>query len=199
MFPHLARSALTSAAGRLIVGYLLFRLLTIWRTEAAPIGANWKQTASSICTATGLQDYLQKLDHQLTENDIQLVYEHCRAEFMETNKISESVKQTVDDWVGTDLGRAETNQIFLAYELALMGPRPQKLSENFKSDCREMVNQFQNFRDSLEPLTSRIEIGLDTLLASGSEEIDEEERDLLNFVQYSQFCKSLLTPPITGL
>jgi hypothetical protein len=177
-------------AGRVLVGYLLFKIFTSMRADAAPTTSN-NTDASDLCTAEGLQEFLEQTG-SLTGDDIELAYQHCRGRFLDESTISPEVKQTIDDWVGTDLGKAETNQIFLAYELALVGQRPERLSENFVADCHRMVGQFQAFRDSLEPLMSRVEIDLDSLLAGGSEEIEDDERQLLNFVQYSQFCQTLL-------
>lgn len=181
----------------MLAGYLLFRVVTVWRAEAAPAALESPEAATGalptegLCTAEGLREFLERTA-SVTEDDIELAYEHCRDQFLERNELSPVVKQTVDQWVGTDLSKAETNQIFLAYELAFVGPRPDHLPEGFEPDCRRMVDQFQEFRDLLEPLISRVEIDLSSLLADGLEEVDEDERQLLNFVQYAQFCKSLL-------
>lgn len=177
----------------MLIGYLMLKLITIWRAEAAPASVNPSED-HSFCTTAGLQEFLEdQTGSGPNSADLKLAYEHCRGEFLDrSGELSEVVKQTVDQWVGTDLSRAEVNQIFLAYELAFVSPKPERLAENFATDCRRMIDQFQAFRDMLEPLMSRIDIGMESMISNGSEEIEEDERELLNFVQYSQFCKVLL-------
>lgn len=177
----------TSIAGRMLIGYFVFKVLVSMRTEASPVDSS----DDDQCSTAGLKQFLGSTGN-LSKEDVELMYEHCRGQFLDANKLSASVKQTVDDWIGTDLSKAETNQIFLIYELALTTPKPEKVSKQFERDCDKMVEQFQNYRDSIEPLTNHMDINLDSLLTDGSEEIDDQERELFNFVQYSQFCKSFL-------
>jgi hypothetical protein len=182
----LTTRASTSKADRIIAGYLLVVLIVVVRqTNAASFAKD------ELCTVDGLHK-LVELNDDPTGEDIRLAYGRCRDEFLEKNQLSRVVKTTVDEWIGTDLSKAETNQIFLAYELALVGPRPETLPDQFEADCNRMADLFEKFRRFIEPLTSRIDINMNSLLAVGNEEIDEEERDLFNFVQYSQFCRSLL-------
>lgn len=137
-----------------------------------------------------MQEFLNQTKG-LKDEDVELIYDSCRDEFLQNNQISREVKETVDEWVGTDLSKAELNQVFLIYQLALMGPKPEKTSEQFNKDCAQMAENFEVYRNTIEQLTNYIDIDLDAMLNDSDDEIDDQERDLLNYVQYTQFCKSI--------
>ena len=178
---------LSSAAGRVLIGYFLFKILFILSAQASPI----EQQADEICSPAGMQALLGSSDSISTE-EAELLYIECRDQFLDNNKVSPSVKATVDDWIGTDLSKAEANEIFLALELALTSPKPERVSEQFQLDCRSMSDRFLTYYDTIEPLTSHMDLDLDSLLGGGNNEIDDQERELFIYVQYSQFCLALL-------
>lgn len=196
----MSHRTLLTLAGRLVLGYLMFRYFSpSARVEAAPSSQLVQELAdqsdsridqTAVCTPLGMQDFLNQTK-DLSEDDTELIYETCRDQFLQGNQISDEVKKIVDEWVGTDLSKAELNQVFLIYQLALLGPKPEKTSEKFESDCAHMVNQFETYRQTIEPLTSYIDVDLDAMLNDSDDEIDDQERDLLNYVQYAQFCAEI--------
>lgn len=174
-------------SGLLLIGYCLLQTLFIVRSGAS----SPEQSALDICSSAEMKTFLGSKDSISTE-EVELLYHYCRDQFLDKNRLSSTVKQTVDEWIGTDLSKAETNEIFLALELSLSSPKPDKVSEKFELDCKEMSEKFQSYYDTIEPLTSYLDINLDSLLAHGNNEIDDHERDLFNYVQYSQFCRLIL-------
>lgn len=154
--------------------------------------------AQRVCTPLGMHEFLDQT-YDLSDEDVELIYETCRDQFLHENQVSEEVKETVDHWVGTDLSKAEMNQVFLIYQLALMGPKPERTSELFADDCSHMADQFDFYRQTIEPLTSFIDVDLDSMLNDSDDEIDDQERELLNYVQYTQFCKSILSSSSSSL
>ena len=183
-----------SVAGRVLVGYVLFRMFALWRVEAAELsGYNTvgaEDTNFPACDYKSIEQFVAKTS--LDKKQIQAAYENCRDEFVASNQISPIVKQTVDSWIGTDLSRAEDNQMFLIYQLVLNSRVPKIEDANFATDCNKMFDQFENFRDYTDPLAEQIDIDLNTLLMGGNEQIDEQDRQLLTFIQYTRFCKYII-------
>lgn len=175
---------MSKSSFNILVGYLVLKVLMIVSCSANSLKQN-----IDICSTKGLQEFL---NDGADDDAISLVYQHCRGQFLEDNKLNENVKQTVDGWIGTDLSKTETNQIFLIYELALTTAKPDRVDKQFKKDCKAMENQFELYLETIEPLSNRLQINFDLLLATGKQEIEDQERELFNFVQYSQFCRLLL-------
>lgn len=176
---------LSSVVGRVLIICFAFKTLIILQSEAGAL----RHADDRFCTPEGFKEYLIESPNK---DDIELLYKHCRDQFLRANTVSASVKTTVDGWIGTDLSKAETNQIFLIYDLLLSAPKPANVSEEFENDCNKMEASFQTYRDNIEPLTNHMDIDLDSLLMNGIDEVDDQERALFDYVQYTQFCRSIL-------
>lgn len=179
---------LLSLASRVLLGYLIFEFDIFSRAKAA----SFDLSNTESCNPDSIQQFLSE-NHGNTDN-IQAIYERCREQFLSENEVSLNVKQTVDEWIGTDLSKADANEIFLAYQLAIFRPKPENTSEEFTRDCELMFNRFEAYCEATEPLTYYVDNNIDSMLADGDTDrkSDEQERDLINFVQYTQLCKSIL-------
>lgn len=192
---------LLSLAGRVLMGYLIYRFF--WspsHIEAAP--ANDSQPSQQDvqtnaldvkCTAHWIEQFLNTKQHHNSNEEADSIYAHCRDQFLLDNQISADVKRVVDNWLGMDMSTAEdANQIFLAYQLALISPKPSdQIDEQFLGNCQLMGQSYKSYREAVAPLTDYIDINLDSKL-NGEGIINEQERQLLNFAEYAQLCKSIM-------
>lgn len=182
-----------------MVGYLIFKLYNRSNVEAASLESNQLDAPNAtICTPDGIEQFLDT--YKGDDEAIQATYDLCTQQFLANNTVSAEVKRTVDEWIGLDLGNADPNEVFLAYQLAIVSPKPNKTSDLFERDCQQMFESFEAYRDTVEPLTYFFgaesdeyeEEPLDTMLSVDSKKLEQQDRQLINFVQYTQLCKSLL-------
>ena len=176
----------TSVAVRLIVGYFLFKSIS-WSPLAGAASIDFDD--ANLCTSS---ERIRQLLVSENRDQLREVFEHCRDQFVAANKPSPVVKQTIDDWIGADLSQAEIEEILLAYQLALLGRRPGETSRQFAADCEQMYQRFEAFRDAMEPLSLLLNFSMDSMLTGGEFELNEPGRELFSYVQYTQFCKSIL-------
>lgn len=187
------RSMMISLTSRLLVAYLIYRLSAGQQVvESAPadtIGASGKLDH---CTAGNVQQAVQQFkgDKESVGQAAKQLYEQCSSEFLEHNPISADVKQTVDSWLGSDLSEAPASELFMLYQQALLNSKPTETSAKFTEDCKKMIQSYIRFGRITSPLTERIDINMNLLLAGGGE-ISSEDRKLLNYAQYTMFCDAL--------
>lgn len=160
---------------------------------------------NSTCTVAGIEQFLDT--YRGLDGAIRAAYDHCTEQFLANNQVSVEVKRTVDDWIGVDLAEADPDEVFLAYQLAIISPRPAGgTSHRFDDDCEQMFESFEAYRDTVEPLTYYYSgdsdddqydqaDSLNRLLvvrADDARKLDDQDRQLIKFVQYTQLCKSLM-------
>lgn len=189
-----ARSVLFSIASRLLVGYLIFKTFGATRVaESASV-----IDASNSCSASKLQDSINEAiakygaigtgKSSVSKVAVEL-FKKCNVEFLEKNSISEDVRQTVNTWLDMDLGKSEADNLMVAYQQALINPKP-KITEKFASDCKGMKESYESFRDNTIELGKYVDVASGALLTEDGQ-VSENERALFNYVIYSQMCSLL--------
>lgn len=186
-----AKDILMSVAGRMLVGYLIFKAFgASTLADSASVNDGCSAEALRNSMKESIATYGSSEDGQVSQAAIGL-FKKCNAEFVAKNRVSEDVKKTVDDWLGMELDQADPKSLFMAYQQALMNEKPEETSEAFKDDCKNMGWAYELFRDNTVELAKYIDVSSGALLMEDGQ-VSADERALFNFVQYSQFC-SLLT------
>lgn len=196
-----AQDSHSTMAGRLLIGCLLLCPLACSLLEASPATPAVQETGSenvdhlldsaSFCTPLGMRDLLGGT-RDLSYEDYRLIHESCRNRFLLENEICEEVRQTVDQWLGTDLSKLGFKQSMLLYRMTKFRPKPEGISDGFEEGCSQMVQSFENYRNTIWPLGDYIIINPETRLGTRDSESDDANRDILNYMQYARFCKALI-------
>jgi len=177
----------TVGAGRILLTLLIFKTVA-QVIDAAP-------TSASPCSKERIQLTLDQNVAQNNSSDLKQtasdLYLQCGAEFLTNNPISPKVKETVDTWIGLDLGKANPTQLFLIYQIGLNKPKAENEDAEFVRDCEQMLGEYNSFRKNTEPLSKLIDIDMNSLLA-GEGDFSSNELKVLMFAEYAQFCDILI-------
>lgn len=188
-----ARNMLMSVTGRMLVGYLIFKAFGASRlAESASVSDGCSAEALKNSIKESIATYGSADNDQVSKAAIGL-FKECNAEFVAKNRISQDVKQTVDDWLDMELDQADPKSLFVAYQQALINEKPKELSDAFKDDCKNMGWAYELFRNNTIELAEYIDVSSGALLTEDGK-VSADERALFNFVQYSQFCSLLSSP-----
>lgn len=193
------KNALLNLAGRILVGYLIFKAFNANKVaDSASVGES-----NDNCSSDKLRDSINKAIASYgssTENGESSVnkvavdlFKKCNAEFVNKNPISKEVKQTVDAWLDMELDKSEVKSLYVAYQQALINERPEKISAEFKNQCKAMKAAYESFRDNTIELAKHIDVSSGALLTDDGQ-VSDDELYLFNFAQYSQFCNLLVDP-----
>lgn len=195
---HTARNRILHCASRLLVGFLLFKAFSYAKsTEAATTltrGTTCSLASVQVWAQNKLQENAEKSDSSNQEARDWL--KRCNQEFLASNSISPTVKSAVDEWLGLDLAKASANQLFWAYQVAIASPKPEKVDEEFKRECDQMSASYDAYRDITANLAPFIQVDPSTIWMEADESneankeptVSEDERKLVNFVEYSRHC-----------
>lgn len=169
-----------------MLGYLLFRAFgASHNVEAAPVEENSIDTSAAFtCSAEQIHHILNDDDNgQGDTSDLaNLLMDHCSLEFIDANPLSKNVKSAVDDWLDTDVSNATPKQLTQLNLLAMMMPKPAKMDEQVESECKEMNQKYEKFREDTAELSDKLKVEM-------KEELTEDEREFLDYSLYSMFCK----------
>lgn len=183
----MAKSASSLVTSCLFAGYLFSTLLH---------GSQVVECASILddtCSHDVLRSSLEQAAKQSNENGKNAsqvageLFIKCYEGFLVENSIDPSVKETVDSWIGSDISKVDPDQLFMAYQLALMNNKLEDPSEEFSSECNKMQQNYENFRENISPLSDYIDSS-DLMLLGES----NSGRELLNYALYAEFCASML-------
>lgn len=199
--------------GRLLIGYLMYRLATN-KVEALQITTSKQASSSSssslssfmhspqeefVCT---IENINQKIDESLDENNVEQVagelFSKCRKQFVDKNHVSPIVKETVDKWLNIDLSTASSEQRWEAYQVALMSSETQRIDNRlFIDDCINMEKSYELYQTDISQLADYINIQDDWWLPGKQDDDinsinDSETKDLMNYAQYTLFCSAMI-------
>lgn len=151
------------------------------------------RTADAMCSQEQIKSNLDQAAKENKSADEMSItsmelFDTCSNNFLSTHEINPDIKRAVDSWLGFDLSKANVDQILEGYQIALFNekPAPGDKNKNLVRECEQINKSYDVFKQTMDLLSEHISTADLPALAQ-----TEENKSLLSFALYSQFCASL--------
>lgn len=197
-----------SIGSRMLICYLVYNYVAASTNAASVDSSDYHSNGDLMdapsgddsCSYNGIQYVLTHTPKSEINQVTDELFKQCRLNFLNNNQVDPLIKRTVDKWLNLDLALATPDERWMAYQMALMlessGDNVKKIDNvEFVTGCRNMLANYEQFRDDTSQLSEYINIESDWWQTESSE-VDmsgpNPSRDLINYAQYSLFCSSMI-------